>query len=151
MSWFYLIVAGLFEIGWPLGFKLASTYTKYNILFFGVSVISMALSGVFLYLAQKTIPIGTAYVIWTGVGAVGTLLIGILFFGDSADVWRLFFTTLIIIGISYYNRNIVVSTISFHLDNEWPCPRLLSLNLRLGRHWLSQTLVGVLGHKPSTL
>ena len=99
MSWFYLIVAGLFEIGWPLGFKLASTYTKYNILFFGVSVISMALSGVFLYLAQKTIPIGTAYVIWTGVGAVGTLLIGILFFGDSADVWRLFFTTLIIIGI----------------------------------------------------
>ena len=50
-------------------------------------------------IAQKTIPIGTAYVIWTGVGAVGTLLIGILFFGDSADVWRLFFITLIIIGI----------------------------------------------------
>ena len=55
MSWIYLIIAGLFEIGWPLGFKLASTYTKYNILFFGVSVISMALGGVFLYLAQKTI------------------------------------------------------------------------------------------------
>ena len=59
----------------------------------------MALSGVFLYIAQKSIPIGTAYVIWTGVGAVGTLLIGILFFGDSADFWRLFFITLIIIGI----------------------------------------------------
>lgn len=56
MSWFYLIIAGLFEIGWPLGFKLASTYTKYNILFFGVSVISMALSGMFLYLAQKLFP-----------------------------------------------------------------------------------------------
>lgn len=99
MSWLYLIIAGIFEVGWPLGFKLASTYTKYNIIFVVLSVISMALSGVFLYIAQKSIPIGTAYVIWTGVGAVCTLLIGILFFGDSADVWRLFFITLIIIGI----------------------------------------------------
>ena len=104
MSWFYLILASLFEIGWPeigwpLGFKLASTYTKYNILFFGVSVISMALGGVFLYLAQKTIPIGTAYVIWTGFGAVGTLLIGIFFFGDSANFWRIFFIAMIIAGI----------------------------------------------------
>lgn len=99
MSWLYLIIAGIFEIGWPLGFKLASTYNKYNIIFIALSVISMALSGVFLYIAQKTIPIGTAYVIWTGVGAVGTLLIGILFFGDSVDFWRLFFITLIIIGI----------------------------------------------------
>ena len=99
MSWLYLIIAGIFEVGWPLGFKLASTYTKYNIIFVVLSVISMALSGVFLYIAQKSIPIGTAYVIWTGVGAVGTLLIGILFFGDSVDFWRLFFITLIIIGI----------------------------------------------------
>ena len=99
MSWLYLIIAGIFEVGWPLGFKLASTYTKYNIIFVVLSVISMALSGVFLYIAQKSIPIGTAYVIWKGVGAVGTLLIGILFFGDSADFWRLFFITLIIIGI----------------------------------------------------
>lgn len=59
----------------------------------------MTLSGVFLYIAQKTIPIGTAYVIWTGVGAVGTLIIGILFFGDSANFWRLFFITMIIIGV----------------------------------------------------
>ena len=99
MSWIYLIIAGLFEIGWPLGFKLASTYTKYNILFFGVSVISMALSCVFLYLAQKTVPIGTAYVIWTGIGAVGTLLIGIFFFGDSTNFWRIFFIAIIIAGI----------------------------------------------------
>lgn len=99
MSWVYLIIAGLFEIGWPLGFKLASTYTKYSVVFIGVSVISMTLSGVFLYIAQKTIPIGTAYVIWTGVGAVGTLLIGIFFFGDSANFWRLFFITMIIIGV----------------------------------------------------
>lgn len=99
MSWVYLIIAGLFEIGWPLGFKLASTYTKYNILFIFVSVISMALSGLFLYIAQKTISIGTAYVIWTGVGAVGTLIIGILFFGDDVSFYRLFFITMIIIGI----------------------------------------------------
>lgn len=99
MSWFYLIIAGLFEMGWPLGFKLASTYEKYNVLFIMVAVISMALSGIFLYMAQKTIPIGTAYVIWTGVGAVGTLLIGIFFFGDSATFWRIFFISMIIIGI----------------------------------------------------
>jgi len=99
MSWVYLIIAGLFEVGWPLGFKLASTYTKYSILFIGLSVVSMTLSGVFLYIAQKSIPIGTAYVIWTGVGAVGTLLIGIFFFGDSANFWRLFFITMIIIGV----------------------------------------------------
>ena len=99
MSWVYLIIAGIFEVGWPLGFKLASTYTKYSVVFIGVSVISMTLSGVFLYIAQKTIPIGTAYVIWTGVGAVGTLLIGIFFFGDSANFWRLFFITMIIIGV----------------------------------------------------
>ncbi len=99
MSWFYLIIAGLFEMGWPLGFKLASTYEKYNVLFIMVAVTSMALSGIFLYMAQKTIPIGTAYVIWTGVGAVGTLLIGIFFFGDSATFWRIFFISMIIIGI----------------------------------------------------
>lgn len=99
MSWVYLIIAGLFEIGWPLGFKLASTYQRYSIAFIGLSVISMALSGVFLYIAQKSIPIGTAYVIWTGVGAAGTLLIGIFFFGDSSDFWLLFFITMIIIGV----------------------------------------------------
>ncbi len=99
MSWVYLIIAGLFEIGWPLGFKLASTYQRYSIAFIGLSVISMALSGVFLYIAQKSIPIGTAYVIWTGMGAAGTLLIGIFFFGDSTGFWRLFFITMIIIGV----------------------------------------------------
>ncbi len=99
MSWVYLIIAGLFEIGWPLGFKLASTYQRYSIAFIGLSVISMALSGVFLYIAQKSIPIGTAYVIWTGVGAAGTLLIVIFFFGDSTGFWRLFFITMIIIGV----------------------------------------------------
>ena len=99
MAWILLIVAGLFEIGWPLGFKLASMHSKYFIWFIGLSILSMGLSGYFLYLAQKSIPIGTAYVIWTGIGAIGTVLLGILFFHDSANIFRLLFLSLILIGI----------------------------------------------------
>mgnify|MGYP003168690355 FL=1 len=84
MAWILLIIAGLFEIGWPLGFKLASMHSKYFIWFIGLSILSMGLSGYFLYLAQKSIPIGTAYVIWTGIGAIGTVLLGILFFHDCS-------------------------------------------------------------------
>lgn len=98
MAWILLIIAGLFEIGWPLGFKLASMHSKYFIWFIGLSILSMGLSGYFLYLAQKSIPIGTAYVIWTGIGAIGTVLLGILFFHDSANIFRLLFS-LILIGI----------------------------------------------------
>ena len=99
MSWILLVIAGLFEIGWPLGFKLASMHSKYFIWFIGLSILSMGLSGYFLYLAQKSIPIGTAYVIWTGIGAIGTVLLGILFFHDSANIFRLLFLSLILIGI----------------------------------------------------
>ena len=99
MAWILLIIAGLFEIGWPLGFKLASMHSKYFIWFIGLSILSMGLSGYFLYLAQKSIPIGTAYVIWTGIGAIGTVLLGILFFHDSANIFRLLFLSSILIGI----------------------------------------------------
>ena len=99
MAWIMLIIAGLFEIGWPLRFKLASMHSKYFIWFIGLSILSMGLSGYFLYLAQKSIPIGTAYVIWTGIGAIGTVLLGILFFHDSANIFRLLFLSLILIGI----------------------------------------------------
>ena len=99
MAWILLIIAGLFEIGWPLGFKLASMHSKYFIWFIGLSILSMGLSGYFLYLAQKSIPIGTAYVIWTGIGAIGTVLLGILFFHDSANIFRLLFLSLILIVI----------------------------------------------------
>ena len=99
MAWILLIIAGLFEIGWPLGFKLASMHSKYFIWFIGLSILSMGLSGYFLYLAQKSIPIGTAYVVWTGIGAIGTVLLGILFFHDSANIFRLLFLSLILIGI----------------------------------------------------
>jgi quaternary ammonium compound-resistance protein SugE len=98
MGWIYLVIAGIFEIGWPLGFKLSQT-TGHKFLWIVFAVISMGFSGLFLWHAQKSIPIGTAYAIWTGIGATGTLLIGILFFRDSANMARLFFASLIIIGI----------------------------------------------------
>lgn len=95
MAWLLLIGAGLLEIGWPLGFKLASIYEKYFYLFITISIVSMGASGFLLYLAQKTIPIGTAYVIWTGIGAIGTVSYqGIFFFHDSTNIFRLLFVLL---------------------------------------------------------
>lgn len=98
MAWIYLIVAGFFEIGWPLGFKLSQT-TEQKLLWISFSVVSMATSGFCLWMAQKEIPMGTAYAVWTGIGAVGTFLIGILFFKDSTSVLRMLSASLIIIGV----------------------------------------------------
>lgn len=98
MGWIYLLLGGLFEIGWPIGMKMADT-TGHRWLYLTIAVVSMGLSGYFLYLAQKTIPIGTAYVVWTGIGAVGTLLIGIFFFHDSAGLYRILSALLIVTGI----------------------------------------------------
>jgi quaternary ammonium compound-resistance protein SugE len=98
MNWIYLIFAGIFEIGWPLGLKLSQTMPS-KVLGISIAVVSMSLSGLFLWIAQKTIPIGTAYAVWTGIGAVGTLIVGIIFFGDSASIWRMLSALLIVIGI----------------------------------------------------
>lgn len=99
MGWIYLLLGGLFEVGWPLGMKLAQVHVGMRWVYLVVAVVSMALSGFFLYEAQRTIPIGTAYVVWTGIGAVGTLLIGIFFFHDPAGIWRLLSAFLILVGI----------------------------------------------------
>jgi len=98
MAWFYLILGGLFEMGWALGLKFSQTM---QVKFWGIlfAIVSMSLSVFLLYLAQRQIAIGTAYVVWTGIGAVGTLLAGILLFGDSASFWRLFSAALIIVGV----------------------------------------------------
>jgi len=98
MAWVYLIVAGLFEIGWPVGLKLSQTPGR---LIVGVivAVVCMAASGAFLWLAQRNIPIGTAYAVWTGIGAAGTFIVGILFYGDAASAGRLVSVGLIIAGI----------------------------------------------------
>jgi len=98
MSWFYLIIAGAFEIGWPLGFKLSQT-TPNKYLWIAFAVVAMALSGYFLWLAQKTIPMGTAYAVWTGIGAVGAFVIGIILFRDPMTVMRIVSVALIVAGI----------------------------------------------------
>ena len=102
MAWIYLFAAGLFEIGWPLGFKLAQyTNTGYNpTVWLTLSVISMAISGYLLFIAQKTISIGVAYAAWAGIGAVGTYLIGVFFFNDSASVLSWVALLFIVSGIS---------------------------------------------------
>lgn len=92
------MLAGLFEIGWPLGFKL-SQRDNYRIVGIALAVVSMALSGWLLWLAQREIPIGTAYVVWTGIGGVGTFLLGVLFFGDAASIPRFIGAALVVGGV----------------------------------------------------
>lgn len=98
MSWFYLLLAGLFEIGWPVGLKL-SQQEEYRILGLAVAVIFMTISGGLLWLAQREIPIGTSYAIWTGIGASGTFMVGVLFFSDPASLMRYMGIVFIIVGV----------------------------------------------------
>jgi quaternary ammonium compound-resistance protein SugE len=97
-AWIFLFLGGIFEMGWPLGFKLSQT-GRYRLPFLLAAVFSMGLSGFFLWMAQRTIPIGTAYAVWTGIGAAGTFLIGIAFFKDTAGMMRLFSFLLILAGV----------------------------------------------------
>lgn len=98
MSWFYLILAGLLEIGWPIGLKMSqSPATRW--LGIAVAVFFMALSGWMLWLAQRHIPIGTAYAVWTGIGAAGTFLVGVLVFGDPTSIGRYLGVALIVLGV----------------------------------------------------
>ncbi len=97
MNWILLIIAGLFEVGFASCLGKAkettgSTATFWFVGFFFCLSVSMYL----LYLATKTLPIGTAYAVWTGVGAVGTVLVGIFIFNEPATFWRVFFITTLI-------------------------------------------------------
>jgi len=98
-AWIYLIIAGVFEWGWPVGLKLGQSETGANWYWLAFSGLMMFASGAFLMMAQKTIPMGTAYAVWTGIGAVGAFFIGVAFFGDAATLARFFFISLIIVGI----------------------------------------------------
>lgn len=98
MHWFYLLIAGLFEIGWPLGMKMSQNGGN-KFLWLSVAVVAMAFSGLFLWLAQKQIPIGTAYAVWTGIGAAGTFMAGIILFGESQSLARYFFVGMIVFGV----------------------------------------------------
>jgi quaternary ammonium compound-resistance protein SugE len=99
MAWIFLFIAGCFEIGWPLGLKLSQTQTSGKFWWILLAVVAMALSGYFLWLAQKSIPMGTAYAIWTGIGAIGAFVVGILMFHDPASFFRIASVFLIIAGI----------------------------------------------------
>jgi len=99
MAWFYLFLAGLMEIGWPLGLKLSQTQNNNKYWWILMAVVSMSLSGLFLWMAQKSIPMGTAYAIWTGIGAVGAFILGIMIFKDPSTFFRIFSATLIILGV----------------------------------------------------
>ncbi|GCC52935.1 QacE family quaternary ammonium compound efflux SMR transporter [Chryseotalea sanaruensis] len=94
MSWIYLMIAGCFEVGFTTCLKLSNNFTnwKWSVAFF----ICISLSFHFLNESIKTIPLGTAYAVWTGIGAVGTVLIGIFIFKEPSDFWRIFFIMLLI-------------------------------------------------------
>ena len=106
MAWIYLIIAGLFECVWAIGLKYTEGFTKLWPSAF--TIIAMAISILFLAMAMKTIPIGTAYAVWTGIGAVGVVIAGILLFGESKDFIRIICILLIISGVIglklFYNR-----------------------------------------------
>jgi len=97
MAWAYLAVAGLFEIGWAVGLKYSNGFSKPvpSLL----TLAAMAMSIWLLSIAMKTIPVGTAYAVWTGIGAVGVAILGMILFGESREILRITCLFLIIAGI----------------------------------------------------
>ncbi|MEW8534982.1 MAG: quaternary ammonium compound efflux SMR transporter SugE [Candidatus Thiodiazotropha endolucinida] len=97
MAWIYLFVAGLFECGWAIGLKYTEGFTKPVPSLLTIS--AMAISFWLLSVAMKTIPVGTAYAVWTGIGAVGVALLGMVMLGESRDFLRIVSLLLIVSGI----------------------------------------------------
>lgn len=97
MAWVYLLIAGAMEVVWAVALKLSNGFTRP--LPVVVVVVAGLLSLLFLALAARHIPIGTAYAVWTGIGAAGVALVGIFWFHESRDFWRLFFIGLILAGV----------------------------------------------------
>ena len=96
-SWIYLVIAGIFEMAWVLALKFSENFTK--LIFSALTIIFMILSLLFLSFSFKTIPMGTAYACWTAIGAIGVIIFGIFFLGESANLLRIFFIGLVIAGI----------------------------------------------------
>ena len=97
MPWIYLTVAGLFECAWAVGLKYTDGFTRPGPSAFTIAC--MAVSFVMLSLAMRAIPVGTAYAVWTGIGAVGVAIIGIVWFGESRELIRIASIALIVLGI----------------------------------------------------
>src|SRR5262245_37392404 len=97
MAWLILLVAGLLEVGWAVGLKYTEGFTRVGPTV--ATVIAMVLSLALLGLAMRTLPVGTAYAVWTGIGTVGTVLLGIALFGESTELPRLACIAMIAGGI----------------------------------------------------
>ncbi len=97
MAWVYLIIAGIFEVVWAMGLKYSHGFTKLypSVITLGGMIISFYL----LSLATKSRPIGTAYAIWTGIGALGAVLLGIFLFNEPVNILRIIFLCLLLVGI----------------------------------------------------
>ena len=105
MAWLILFVAGLFEVAWAIGLKYSDGFTKLwpSVFTIAAMITSMGL----LSFSVKSLPVGTAYVVWTGIGAVGTAILGIFLFNESKEFLRIFFILLIvmgIIGLKFYSK-----------------------------------------------
>ncbi|MBT9502700.1 MAG: quaternary ammonium compound efflux SMR transporter SugE [Burkholderiaceae bacterium] len=98
MPWTYLTLAGLFEIGWAIGLKYTEGFTRPlpTVLTIGAMLASIGLLG----LAMKTLPVGTAYAVWTGIGTVGTVILGVILLGDPLSAPRIVCLSLIVLGIA---------------------------------------------------
>jgi quaternary ammonium compound-resistance protein SugE len=98
MAWVYLVIAGIFEMGWAIGLKYTEGFTRLvpTTLTVGAMVISIILLGI----ALRDLPVGTGYAVWTGIGTVGTAILGMILFGDAVTVARLVSIGLIISGIA---------------------------------------------------
>ncbi len=97
MAWLFLFIAGIFEVVWAMGLKYSKGFTR--LVPSIITVGGMVVSFYFLSLALQALPIGTAYAIWTGIGAVGTVIFGMIFLKESRDFRRIAFLTLIVAGI----------------------------------------------------
>ena len=97
MPWVWIFIASVFEISWAVGLKYSQGFTQLKATIF--TIVTMILSYVFLSLGVKNLPIGTAYAVWTGIGAVGTAIYGIIYFNEPKDLMRVFFIFLIVVGI----------------------------------------------------
>jgi quaternary ammonium compound-resistance protein SugE len=97
MAWFYLIIAGIFETIWAVALKYSEGFTKLwpSV----ITCVAMALSVWLLALSLKQLPLGTTYAVWTGIGALGTVIYGIMVFGESRDLLRILFVLMILGGI----------------------------------------------------
>lgn len=97
MAWFLLVIAGLLEVGWAIGLKYTEGFTRLwpSVLTLGAMVGSVVLLGI----AMKSLPVGTSYAVWVGVGAVGTAILGIVLFGEPASAGRIASLALIVAGI----------------------------------------------------